>query len=213
MRDNSVIVATNAIILIQGLLEKLQKAGFLVYIATDDNELETKIKTHYPRFVFLEHCFHGSGTDEFIHDIMRINSNIRIVMWASSDIKPLAAARFIHAGAESFFSLRDSIENIEKIIFLIAAGNTYYPVDVDAALDRACIITARGKQFTKREREIMKLCVPGNTNEDIANILSISADTVKFHKGNIYRKLGGNKNNDILRKGIKIGIITLEDFQ
>ena len=118
MGTNSVIIATNAIILIQEFLEKLQNAGFLVSIATDNNELKTKIKLFYPRYVFLEHCFHGSGTDEFIYDIMRINRNIHIVMWASADKNPHSAARFILAEAENFFSLRYSTENM-RIFYLL----------------------------------------------------------------------------------------------
>jgi len=212
MRSNSVIVATNAIFLIQGLIKKLINADFQVFTAVNDNELKTKIKSYNPCFIFLEHCFHGNGTDEFIRDIMSINRNIHIVMWASVDIKPLFAARFIHAGAESFLSLRDNEENIERIIYHITCGNIYYPTDVEAALDRDCLFKVNGKLFTKREREIMKLCVSGNTNADIAKILSITVSTVKFHKGNIYKKIGGNKNNDILGKAIKNGIISLEDF-
>jgi len=213
MRNNSVIVATNAIFLIQGLIEILKNAYFQVFTAVNDNELKTKIKTYNPCFIFLEHCFHENGTDEFIRDIVSVNRNIHIVMWTSVDIKPLAAARFIHAGAESFISLRDSEENIEKTISYIVCGNIYYPDVVETSLDRDCFFNVNGKLFTKREREVMKLCVPGNTNADIARILSITAHTVKFHKSNIYRKLGGNKSNDILSKAIKNGIISLEDFQ
>jgi len=212
MRNKSVIVATNAIFLIQGLIKKLINADFQVFTAVNDNELKTKIKSHNPCFIFLEHCFHENGTDEFIRDIVSINRNIHIVMWASVDIKPLFAARFIHAGAESFLSLRDSEENIDNILYRIACGNFYYPNDVETALDRDCLFKVNGKLFTKREREIMKLCVPGNTNADIAKILSITDHTVKFHKGNIYKKLGGNRNNDILGKAIKNRIISLEDF-
>ena len=50
------------------------------------------------------------------------------------------------------------------------------------------LFKAIGKLFTKREREVMKLCVPGNTNADIAKILSITVPVVKFHKGNIFKK-------------------------
>jgi len=212
MRGNSVIVATNAIFLIQGLIKKLINADFQVFTAVNDNELKAKIKFYNPCFIFLEHCFHENGTDEFIRDIVSINRNIHIVMWASVDIKPLLAARFIHAGAESFLSLRDSEESIDNILYRIACGNIYYPADVETALDRDCIFKVNGKLLTKREREIMKLCVPGNSNADIAKILSITVPTVKFHKGNIYKKLGGNRNNDILGKAIKNGIISLDDF-
>lgn len=51
-----------------------------------------------------------------------------------------------------------------------------------------------GSGLTERELEIAALLKAGNTNAAIAERLFISADTVKFHCANLYRKLGvGNR--------------------
>lgn len=209
---SSVVIATTAKFLIDGLREKLHDVDLKVYVAANDNELREKILHYYPRYIFLENCFHEYGTDEFIQDINEISHGLHIVIWTASKIVPMVAARFIHAGAESYFSLRDSTENIEKILTRIARGEIYYPADVDEALDRECSIPTHGVPFTKREREIIKLSIPKNSNTDIANILGVTIHTVKFHKANIYRKCGGNSNHDILGKGLHRGIITPDDL-
>nr|WP_068888696.1 response regulator transcription factor [Pedobacter panaciterrae] len=43
--------------------------------------------------------------------------------------------------------------------------------------------------LSSREREIIELVAQGTSNKDIANLLFISAETVKTHVRNIYKKL------------------------
>ena len=213
MRNNSVVIATTALFLADMLREKLRDAAFQVFVAATDNDLTAKIKSVFPRFIFLEHCFHGHGTDAFIQQMVKHNRNIRIAVWTVSEVKPLAAARLIAAGAESFFSLRDTDNHIEAIICRIAGGRHYCPADVEAVLDKDCAHPAIGESLTRREIEVIKLSVEGQTNQQIADVLSLTIHTVKFHKGNIYRKCGGNTPVDILRNGLIRGIIHTEDFE
>ena len=213
MRGNSVIIATNAEFLAEMLREKLRDAGLQVFVVGNDNDLAVKIKAVFPRFIFLEHCFHGYGTDAYIQKMVKHNRSMNITVWAASEVKPITAARYIAAGAESFFSLRDTDSNIQTIIFRITRGRQYYPADVEAVLDRDCAYPAIGEELTRREIEIIKLSVSGQTNQEIADVLSLTLSTVKFHKANIYRKCGGNTTVDILRNGLIRGIIRAEDFE
>ena len=213
MRNNSVIIATNALFFAGLLGEKLRDAAFQVYIAATDNDLTAKIKAVFPRFLFLENCFHGHGTDAFIQRIVRHNRGLRVAVWAVSEVKPITAARYIAAGAESFFSLRDTEGNIEAILYRIAGGRHYCPADVEAVLDKDCAYPVIGEELTNREVEIIRLSVGGKSNQQIGDVLSVSVHTVKFHKSNIYRKCGGNTPVDILRNGLIRGIIGPEDFE
>jgi DNA-binding NarL/FixJ family response regulator len=213
MRNNSVIIATNACFLADTLREKLRDASFQVFTAATDHELADKIKAVFPRLIFLEHCFHGYGTDVYIQRVVQKNRNIRIAVWAASEVKPLAAARFIAAGAESFFSLRDTNQNIETVFDRIAGGRSYCPADVEAMLNRDSVYPAAGEKLTRREIEIIKLTVSGKSNKEIGGILSLSFHTVRFHKAGIYRKCGGSTPVDILRNGLIRGIISPCDFE
>ena len=211
MRNNSVIIATNAHFLAATLREKLRDIFFQVFIAANDYELTDKIKTIYPRFVFLEHCFHGHVTDVYIQKLVRRNKKIRIAVWSASELKPLAAARFIAAGAESFISLRDTYKNIESVLKQIAEGQPYYPANVGAALDKNCAYPVNG-ELTLREKEIIKLSILGKSNNEMSDILALSYHTIRFYKSKIYRRYGGNMPIDILRNAIKRGIIDVDDF-
>ena len=212
MRNNSVIIATNANFLAEVLGEKLRDAGFHIVMAATDNELLAKMKVVSPRFIFLEYCFHGHETDVFIQQLTRNSRDLRIAVWAASEVNPSAAARLIAAGAESFFSLRETNKNLEIILYRIASGRHYYPVDVAAELDKDRDYSAIGEELTERELAIIKLSIKGKSNQQIADALSLTIYTVKFHKASIYRKCGGNTSLDILRNGLIQGIIHPEDL-
>ena len=211
MRNNSVIIATKAAFLADALREKLRDAGLTVFVAATESELSDKIRVAFPRFIFLEHCFHGHGTDDFIQRMVKHDGSLRVVVWAAAELKPHAAARFIAAGAESYFSLRDTDSRIESIVCRIAGGRRYCPGDVEAELDKDAYPVV-GEGLTPREVDVVKLSAKGLSNQGIGGALGVSIHTVKFHKLNIYRKCGGNTPVDILRNGIARGIIKEDDF-
>ena len=212
MSSNSAIIATNASFFANKLLSILQDTGLPAFIVASDCELVAKIKMVLPKYVFLENCFNGYKTDEYIQQIAKQYRDISIAVWATSEVRSQTAVRYIAAGAESYFSLRDTESNIETIICKIVSGRHYYPADVKEILDRDCAYPLIGKDLTAREIEIMKLTITGKTNQQIGDVLSLSAHTVKFYKTSIYRKCGGNTPIDILRNGLIRGIIRTEDL-
>ena len=210
MINNIVIIASTSGFIAEMLKEKLKEFDFRVMIANDDLKLIERIKTSYPRYVFLEQCFFNNVTDDYIYRIMRNFHNLHIVIWTASDLAPVAAARFIHAGAESFFSLRDTVVNIEKILNLIVRGKRYYPDDVETALDSDNSLPIFNVHLTKRELQIEKLS--DKSDQEILEILSISICTVKFHKSNIFKKSGRRRKSQVLIDAINKGVIDPKEY-
>jgi DNA-binding NarL/FixJ family response regulator len=179
----------------------------------DETELLARMKDGFPRLVLLEHCFRGQGTEEFIVRMVKRNRDLRIAVWSAQAIKPVIAARFILAGAESYFSLRDTEERIAGILGRIVTGRRYCPAEVKTVVESDTYFPDLKGKLTVREIEIIKLSVTGRNNRSIADVLGISIPTVKLHKVNIYRKCGGNTPVDLLRYGLMQGVIRLEDLR
>jgi NarL family two-component system response regulator LiaR len=99
----------------------------------------------------------------------------------------------------------------ETIEALLAAGASAYctkdatPGDLAAAVrqsfDRSVYFVGAERVFTrrlrsspsgltKREREILALVADGHSNAEVARMLFVTEQTVKFHLSNVYRKLG-----------------------
>jgi len=63
--------------------------------------------------------------------------------------------------------------------------------------------------LSAREIEVLRLIAGGNANKQIADLLSITEETVKGHVKNILAKLSANDRTHAVTIGLKRGIIEL----
>ena len=211
MINNSVIIASTASYLIKTLKEKICDFDYRIYSANSETELKVKIKMIHPRMIFIENCFCKNDTGECINWLAEKNNDLRFIVWSFSDVSPLAAARFINSGADSYFSLRETEENIDSIVNKIMNGQKYCPQEIKEATEEDKTF-ATYEKMTKREMQIIKINHKYKTNPLLAEALSVSRGVIKYHKANIYRKCGGDSSIDILIYGIRNGIVHLEDL-
>jgi len=61
--------------------------------------------------------------------------------------------------------------------------------------------------FSRREKEVIHLIAKGFNSQKIADLLYISAHTVKKHRGNITQKSGVKSSSELVAKCIKEGLI------
>ena len=62
--------------------------------------------------------------------------------------------------------------------------------------------------ISERELELLRLIAAGLTNQDIADRLSISLTTVKWHTSNILGKLGVKNRTQAVAKARELGLLT-----
>ncbi|MEM9765486.1 MAG: LuxR C-terminal-related transcriptional regulator [Pseudomonadota bacterium] len=64
------------------------------------------------------------------------------------------------------------------------------------------------ERFTNREREVLQWCAEGKTNWEIARILSLTENTVRFHLKNAFRKLDTTSRAAAISAAARRGVIT-----
>jgi FixJ family two-component response regulator len=64
----------------------------------------------------------------------------------------------------------------------------------------------RYQSLTAREQEVMQQVISGLLNKQVAASLNITEDTVKFHRGNIMRKMRAASLADLVRMAENLGI-------
>lgn len=72
-------------------------------------------------------------------------------------------------------------------------------------LNRRCLMAP---EISLRELEVLQWAKEGKSNWDISHILSISERTVKFHFGNIFRKLDVINRSQAIAKAMHYGVLT-----
>ena len=63
--------------------------------------------------------------------------------------------------------------------------------------------------LTPRELQVLALVADGLANKAIAASLGISDETVKFHLGSVFGKLGASNRTDAVRQALRRGLIPL----
>ena len=63
------------------------------------------------------------------------------------------------------------------------------------------------ESLTAREHDVLALVADGLPNRDIAQALSISEHTVKFHLASIFGKLGVSTRTEAVQRGVRLGVI------
>ena len=62
-------------------------------------------------------------------------------------------------------------------------------------------------RISSREREVLHWTADGKSDSVIAGILGISQDAVKYHRKNVYRKLGVSERTMAVLKAMRLGLI------
>lgn len=76
----------------------------------------------------------------------------------------------------------------------------------ESGLNRGVLVTDAG--LSRRETKILLMIAEGGSNKFIANALGLSEATVKFHLGNVYRKLGCRKRKEAIGAARALGLVS-----
>lgn len=135
-----------------------------------------------------------------------------IILSACEDYKDVATA--LQKGAMGFipksYSPNDMLIGLETVL----KGDVFIPVDIEQQLEQIVLQEKKNKEqyhLSDRQTEILLYLHLGKTNREIAQLLSISPDTVKFHQKGIYQILevsGVRSRAKAIEKAVEIGLLT-----
>jgi len=109
-------------------------------------------------------------------------------------------------GAHGIVSREVEPELLVDCLRKVAAGETV----LEPSLARAA--TLKGEKaagLTARELEILQFIVDGKSNKEIAEDLSLSANTVAVHRANIMNSLGIHKTAELVVYAIRAGLVNV----
>jgi len=138
------------------------------------------------------------GVGDSLESIKRIRAaapDARVVMFSAFD-NPTYVARAVSAGAHDY--ILKTATRAEVLATVTGASQGATPTRfgelrrVASSMARREAATGGGVQLTPRETQVLRLVAMGLSNQEIADSLEISVETVKEHVQNLLRKISLN---------------------
>ena len=115
----------------------------------------------------------------------------------------------LEAGAIGYLLKNVPAEELAEAIRAAHAGRpTLAPEAAEALIHAATHPPAPGHDLTPREREVLALMVEGLRNADIAERLTVSRSTVKFHVSRILSKLSVSSRTEAVALALQHHLVT-----
>jgi len=118
----------------------------------------------------------------------------------------------IEAGAKGFVLKNAGIEELQSAIIEVSNGGSWF----SSSLLQSVILHLSSRpvksshsELTEREIGVLKLICESLTNEQIADKINLSYDTVKWHRANILSKTGCSNTAGLVIYAIKNKIIEI----
>ncbi|SDD28155.1 response regulator transcription factor [Peptococcus niger] len=142
---------------------------------------------------------------EAAEKIKKINPQIKIIAVTSMpEVSWMEKAKAI--GIESFWYKEASEESILNIIERTLAGESIYPEETPVVQ----LGLAKSTEFTPKEIQVLRFLTTGAVNEEIAEKMVISSNTVKTHIQHLMQKTGFKSRTQLAIQARLSGLV-IED--
>ncbi len=199
---------------LQSLLEKmpdLEIAGE----ASDGNEAIQMVKAHKPDIVVMDIAMPNlNGTDATKEIKKTVSYDIKIIA-LSMYSDAFFVKKMFKAGASAYIVKMDAFKELADAIQAVLNNDIYISKKIAKAIisDYTKSDTSPNKQtdvLTPREREIIQNLSEGKTSKEIANMMSVSVNTIDSHRKNIMGKLDLHSIAELTKYAIRHGITSLD---
>ncbi|MBZ0283822.1 MAG: response regulator transcription factor [Anaerolineae bacterium] len=137
-----------------------------------------------------------------------LSENPRIKILALSSFQDdVSVNSMLKSGAAGYILKNTSVDELENVIRTVAKGNSVIDSNLMQKVLQPNLSLQTNTGLSPRELEIIKLISRGMSYNQVANSLTISLSTVKFHIGNILAKLGVETRNEAIVVAAKNNII------
>ena len=179
----------------------------LVFSLSSASAADVYILRHQVDLILMDILMNdGSNGLEAAEKIKKLRPDIKIIAVTSMpEYSWLEKAKSI--GIESFWYKEADEQTILEVMDRTVAGESIYP---DSS-PKVKLGLADSSELTERELEILRIVTTGATNQQVAEQLGISENTVKSHVRSMLDKTGFRSRTELAIKARVLGIAISSD--
>jgi DNA-binding NarL/FixJ family response regulator len=189
----------------------LEKVANVMAEASNGEELLNLLDQHTPDVVLMDISMPGMDGIETTRKAIQKQPGLKVLTLSSFGDEKYYF-HMIEAGAKGFVLKNSSMAELESAIKEVANGGSWFSSEL---LQKVILnISAKPKRenaidLTDREMEILRLICESCTNEQIAEKIKLSYDTVKWHRANLLSKTGCTNTAGLVMYAIKNKLVEL----
>ena len=205
-RKQRIFIVEDHPIFRDGITQLINKEDDMIVIGgcENSNECFEQIKDDQPDLIIVDITLKNSCGIELTKDLKKTYPNIPVLILSMHE-ELIFADRILKAGAKGYMTKREATSKVIDAIRKVLKGKIYIcDTMIDHFLERS--ITG-GQNFTsspverlsEREFEVFNLIGKGMTNKTMAEILTVSTNTISTYRERIKEKLNLQNNTELNR--------------
>lgn len=139
---------------------------------------------------------------EALEDIRRKAPDAKVLMLTTSDGDE-DVFRSMNKGARGYMVKDESGEDLHVAIRTVASGEVFLPNRIKDIYDDRKMRPS----LSEREIEIIRLVAKGFSNDELADRLHLSSETIKVHLRHVYEKLGVESRVEAVTEAMRTGLV------
>ena len=214
-----ILLADHHIMVREGLKALLEGESLFDVVgeAANSQEALERVKSEKPDIVLLDLTLPILTRFDMIQLIKDTSVHTSVIV-VSNSIKQSHVRQALQGGAKGYILKTSDFSELVEAIQAVHEGNYYLSSEIKTdIIDHFIKQTDEGpvhdkyNLLTRREKEVFRMLISGNTTEEIAQLLFISPKTVAKHRSNLMEKLEIFNIASLVRYAMKIGVIDSEN--
>lgn len=209
MQLPKLLLADDHPLTLQGLKSTLTPHLDIVGVVSDGMELINQAERLRPDIIILDITMPLLNGVDAARRIRQSLPNVKL-LFVTMQADPSFLEAALKAGANGYALKSAPIEEINKAVHRVLAGQIYIAPELSNARLAACSTTnqaASKMRLSPRERQTLQLIAEGKASKEIAYVMSISTKTVAYHRENLKTKLGLRTTAELTRHAVEEGLV------